>query len=354
MQPDFSTLKDAPRLLIQARLKPLQGTRFQPTGFPNLGAAEYDGPGGMKMLLVESPQSMANHLEGYCRTTGQPICWDPITDDWVKPLNGLPVVKVVDKAGKPLTNSVLEAHRLNSHYIENTEWFVGTFASELGFRKRGNSFEPTDQYKDKPFDFRERLYPSLLRYDPNSLIHGVFLESITGIIRLPRVLSAFIEAEGVTAAHSGGVKNDRVRPSKELGAEASQGTGPVPFSRDEYTGQIIAYFNVDLAQIRAFGLGDNVVNLLIALSLFKVQKFLDVGLRLRTACDLTLDGEPTVTGPKGFLLPSLKELTDETDETVLPKLIQKVRNEKVKAQQDIEVSRFVTENNGVTTVTYDK
>jgi CRISPR-associated protein Csb1 len=35
---DLSSLKDAPRLLIEALLKPLQGSRFQPTGFPNLGA----------------------------------------------------------------------------------------------------------------------------------------------------------------------------------------------------------------------------------------------------------------------------------------------------------------------------
>jgi CRISPR-associated protein Csb1 len=340
----FSELKDAPRLLIEARLKPTQGTRFQATGFPNLGAAEYDGPSGVKMLLVESPQSMANHLEGYCRTIGQPICWDPVADDWVKPLKGLPVVKVVDKTGNSLTNSVLEAHRLNSHYIENSKWFVDTFASELGFRKRGNSFEPTDAYKDKPFDFRKRLYPSLLRYDPNCLIHGVFLESITGIIRLPRCLSAFIEAKHVSIASSGGVKNDRIRSSKELGADASQGTGPVPFSRDEYTGEIIAYFNLDLAQIRAFGLGEKVEQLLIALALFKVRKFLQMGLRLRTACDLMLDGEPKVTRPEKFVLPSLAELTNEDNETGVPALIQKVKTE----------SCFVTENDGVTTVTYER
>mgnify|MGYP001555964026 FL=1 len=60
---DFTALKDAPRLLVEAKLKPLQGTRFQPTGFPNLGAATYQGPGGVDMLLVESAQSMANRLE---------------------------------------------------------------------------------------------------------------------------------------------------------------------------------------------------------------------------------------------------------------------------------------------------
>src|SRR5579875_670414 len=71
---DFTALDKAQRLLIEAKLKPLQGTRFQPTGFPNLGAATYQGPGGVDMLLVESAQSMANRLEA--------VCWDEVNDDW--------------------------------------------------------------------------------------------------------------------------------------------------------------------------------------------------------------------------------------------------------------------------------
>jgi CRISPR-associated protein Csb1 len=50
---DFSSLHTAPRLLIEADLQPLQGARFQPTGFPDLGAAVYDGPNGNRLLLVE-------------------------------------------------------------------------------------------------------------------------------------------------------------------------------------------------------------------------------------------------------------------------------------------------------------
>ncbi|MCC7152883.1 MAG: hypothetical protein IT501_12820, partial [Rubrivivax sp.] len=51
---DLCDLDHTPRLLLQARLQPLQGTRFQPTGFPEIGAAQYDGPDGTPMLLVES------------------------------------------------------------------------------------------------------------------------------------------------------------------------------------------------------------------------------------------------------------------------------------------------------------
>jgi CRISPR-associated protein Csb1 len=309
---NLSPLKETARLLVEANLKPLQGARFQPTGFPNLGAATFQCPGGANMLLVESAQSMANRLEG--------VCWDPVNDDWVPPLKGLPVVKVLDKDRKPLTNSVLEAHRINSEYIARAKEFE-IIKSDISFKN------------NRPFDVRKQLVPTLLKYDPNALLHGVFLEEIAGVIRLPRTLSAFIEASDVQVATSGGVKLNRVEP------ERKEGEGNVPYARDEYTGKITAFFNLDIAQIRAFGLGENVQELLVALALFKIRKFLDVGLRLRTACDLTLDGEPVVARPIGFALPSLRQVEDE-----LPHLINTVRKE----------GRFNGNANGVTFVTHEK
>jgi CRISPR-associated protein Csb1 len=341
---DFTALKDAPRLLLEAKLKPLQGTRFQPTGFPNLGAAEYDGPNGVRMLLVESAQSMANHLEGYCRTTGQPICWDPVADDWVEPLKGLPVVKVIDGKEAPLTNSVLQDHRLNSPYILD-----GALApADQGNRTFVNLIEEASK-RIAPsgwVNYRE-LAAFVFRYCPSTLLHGVFFANTThknkignGRYRLPRVLSAFIEGASISTASSGGAKIDHVDASgKADGGSAETGYGNVPFNRDEYTGDITAYFNLDLAQIRAFGLGENVEKLLIALALFKIQKFLDIGLRLRTACDLTLDGDPIVTRPDKFSLPSCGQIEED-----LPGLIKAVRVE----------GKFNGNSDGVTTVKYEK
>src|SRR5665811_1308645 len=224
---DFSALGNSPRLLLEADLQPIQGTRFQPTGFPDLGAATYDGPDGTPMLLVESAQSMANRLESVC---------------WEEDLDG-------------------------------------------------------------------------------------------GRLRLPRALSSFIEAENVTVAASGGVKNDAVNPSGDTG----KGFGNVPFARDEYVApEITAYFNLDLAQIRAFGLGDMATDLLIALALFKIRRFLDVGLRLRTACDLELR-EMRVKRPEDFEAPERQAL-----ESALPGLIEAVAAE----------GRFADPR--VTTVTYEK
>ena len=77
----FSSLEKQPRLLIEAELTPVQGDRFQPTGFPDLGAATYKRPDGTPMLLVESAQSMANRLEE--------ICWDKAEDKIIAPLEGL-------------------------------------------------------------------------------------------------------------------------------------------------------------------------------------------------------------------------------------------------------------------------
>ena len=61
-------LADTPRMLAEAELRPVQGDRFQPTGFAELGAATYELADGTRKLLVESSQSMANRLESAAMT----------------------------------------------------------------------------------------------------------------------------------------------------------------------------------------------------------------------------------------------------------------------------------------------
>ncbi|MFZ5765185.1 MAG: type I-G CRISPR-associated RAMP protein Csb1/Cas7g [Thermodesulfobacteriota bacterium] len=302
MSLDFSVLATAPRLLFEADLKPVQGTRFQPTGFPDLGAARYDSPDGRPMLLVESAQSMANRLEA--------VCWDTAADDWCTPLAGLPVIKVIDEKGKALTNSVLEAHRINSPYI-----LEGKDKSVFDNLKK----ELSDM-EEGAVDIR-KLAKILLRLDPNALIHGVFLakkELSGGRLRLPRILSAFIEAADASVAQSGGVKNDHVNPS----GDTAKGFGNVPFPRDEYTApQIIAYFNLDLSQLRGLQIGAHAEKLLLAIMFYKIRRFLDEGLRLRTACDFDLL-RLRVTRPESFPMPTRQEI-----EAMLPELIQAVAAE---------------------------
>ena len=124
-------------------------------------------------------------------------------------------------------------------------------------------------------------------------------------MRLTRALSGFIEARNVRPAELGGVKNDRVNPS----GDTRQGFGNVPFHRTDFVAQAItAYFNLDLSLLRGYGLPPEALDLLTGLALFKIQGFLARGLRLRTACDLEVNGGLRVTRPSGYALPTLAEL----------------------------------------------
>ena len=301
-----------PRLLMQVRLRPVQGTRFQPTGFPDLGAAVYDAPdengNSAQMILVESAQSVANRLES--------VCWDDTTASLSPPVVGMPYVSVALWDRGDATNSLLEAHRLNSPYIMSDDDFAQRFRSEAKLPARNEQASVFN---------RTTLAKAAFKYDPGSVLHGVFLEKLDGRARLQRCLSGFIEARRSNVADSGGVKNDRVAPApsslREIGltVSAAEGYGNVPFHRTEYTAESInGYFNLDLVQIRAYGLGENAERFLVALALWKVRKFLDTGLRLRTACDLDVARDLEVTRPvNGFIVPPTQELEAE-----LPGLIQ--------------------------------
>lgn len=286
---DLSPLDKVTRLLMTIPLKPVQGDRFQPTGFPSLGAATYQTREGPK-LLVESAQSMANRLE----TT----CWDSATNKPVAALDGISHV-TVNRKGTFLTDSMLEAHRINSPYLleGKDRKFFDNLKAELGGLAEG------------PIN-RKKLAEVLLKFDIGSLIHGVFLakkEMAGGRLRVARALSAFIEATGANVAASGGVKNDHVNPS----GDTKSGFGNVPFARDEYVAdQIDCHINLDLGQIRGYGLDPKVQKLLILLALYRVRKLLDGDLRLRTACDLEpLDRDNLVaTRPASFKLPGLTDL----------------------------------------------
>lgn len=296
---NIDALRTAPRLLIEARLKPIAGTRFQPTGFPDLGAAQYKAANGEDMLLVESAQSMANHMEK--------AIWDEGTQKPISCLEGMPYVESTLPDGAK-TNSLLEAHRINSPYIVNSEEF-GEIEAKIGFKK------------NQPFD-RLKLAQALLHYDPCSLIHGIFLEKIGGVVRLPRMLTGFIEAQNAHLAASGGVKVDRIQPESTGKTtpygKAKDGYGNVPYPREEFTGTINAFFVLDLALLRGFGFSVTAVEFLTSLSALKVRRFLDHGLRLRTACDLELE-DVTIIRPKEttWLLPGSDDLESDANSLLL-------------------------------------
>lgn len=293
---DYDALKNAPRLLMEARLKPLQGNRFQPTGFADLGPARYTLPDGTEMLLVESVQSVANRMELAC-------CQED-RRTFLPELNGIPYV-VSKSNGEALTTSYLEAHRLSSPYLLNEEW-----ATTLG-----NDMKLRDNFAlNDPAIFR-----TLFKYDPACLLHGVWLslkqykdKFSGGRVRVLRTLSGFIEAKGVLVAESGGTKFDKNFARTEENADAQTGYGTLPFHRTEFVAkEIKAYFNLDLALLRGYGLDKDAEKLLIALSLFKIRRFLSTGLRLRTACDLELDCDLVAMRPNGYVISSETALLEE-------------------------------------------
>lgn len=290
----YQMLANQPRLLLEADLQPIQGHRFQPTGFPDLGPATYKNPDGVPMLLVESAQSMANRLEA--------ICWDEAKDEIIESLKGLSHIVAEMEKGK--TSSIQEAHRLNSPYIIGNEQLKKAVTDEVGNKDTG------------PLDIR-RLAKAVFKHDAGAVLHGVFLEKVAGRLRLQRLLSSFIEAEGIGTVASGGVKLDRVDPS----GDTAKGYGNVPFSRTEFTARrTVAYFNLDLATMRGYGLGEAAERLLVALALFKILQFLETGLRLRTACDFEVKTFQA-TRPAGIDISNRTELLAELKKA-MPSLIE--------------------------------
>ena len=303
---EWTKLENAPRILLEAELVPAQGDRFQPTGFADLGAAQYARPDGKEMLLVESAQSVANRLEKTCLDGDGP--------DLAAELKGLPyVAATLSGAGDSVrTSSLIEAHRIGSPYFLHNKAFKEGLAKEMKYNPK------------RPLDWKA-IYATLFKYDPNSLLHGVFLSLLEGgRVRAPRAVTGFIEAEDVKKAISGGVKNSPVDPKGELqAAEADAGEkgvySNVPYSRVEFTaGKIRAYFNIDLALIRGYGLPAEAYRLLVGLALLKIRRFLGGQLRLRTACDLRLVSDVEATAPAEFVIP---------DEGVLLRGVQKAIGE---------------------------
>lgn len=269
------------RLGYDVSLAPVLGSTFQPTGFPDVGAAtftRFDGDEQVDALLVESVQSMANRLEA--------TAWDTAADTPVAEVAGLPYVRVVRAGtGEFLTSSRLEAHRLASPFV-HTATLDGRPMFDVIRDRLGLA-------KDTPLH-RASMARAVAALDPFCLLHGVFFaqKEWYGQPRFERAVSGVIEAYHVRRAVSGGRKSDRVRHQLgEDGGGTAEGYGSVPFHRTEWTARTIrASFVVDVELLRSYGLPQPVAALLEALAMWEIRSMLDGALRLRTACDLEIVG----------------------------------------------------------------
>ena len=300
---------DVPRLAYEVPMRPLVGSTFQPTGFPDIGAAEFtrispDGQGAERTLLVESVQSMANRLEA--------TAWDRGAAQPAALIAALPYARVHRApTGDFLTSSRLEAHRLASAFIRDAELDGRKMVEVIG--------ERLGLAKDTPLNY-PAMARAILRLDPFCLLHGVFFNAKPwfGQPRFTRAVSAVIEAYGVDRAVSGGRKADVVRHQLGEGVVGgtSEGYGSVPFHRVAWTArEIRAMFVVDTELLRSYGLGPAATELLTCLALWEIRSLLSGGLRLRTACDLELDGDIQVR--RGDLqLPQVADLSTRIAELI--------------------------------------
>lgn len=293
----FTLLKGADlRLTMQASLKPVSGLdRFQPAGFPEIGHVIYDAPcpgdGVRRVCIVDSAASMANHLEAVCLASEYSLDLD---DELV----GMPYVEcrtddgwpdVPDKGRGPqqlVVTSLSEGHRLASTYFLEGKVVDKGQPPERKFKEvLRERFGIADLGK-KSHPLPEQwwaVFKTIFRYDPNSLAHGVLFPAMG--IKLPRILTAHLEALGASRVRSSGVKFDK------LGQTSS---GQPIFSVDEETAsEIVATFVIDLALLRSFGRGEHGLNdrqkeFLLALALWKICRLLRGPFRYRTNCDLEL------------------------------------------------------------------
>ena len=285
------------RLTLHANLKPASGLdRFQPAGFPEIGHVIYDAPRPdvdrvQKVCIVDSAASMANHLETVCLASEHSL-------DLVDELEGMPYVECrTDEGGPNVTDSDRGPRRLvvtslsEGHRLASTYFLDGTLAGsgKLDDRKFGDVLREEFGIADlgkKSHPLPEQwwsVFSTIFGYDPNSLVHGVLFPAMG--IKLPRMLTAHLEAFDAFRVRSSGVKFDK------LGKTSS---GQPIFSVDEETAsEIVATFVIDLALLRSFGQGDRGLNgaqkeFLLALALWKIERLLRGPFRYRSNCDLEL------------------------------------------------------------------
>lgn len=393
---DLSPLDSASRLMVEAELKVATGGggRFQPTGFPDLGAALYRGADEKEWLLVESSQSMANRLEL--------ACWDESEECFDEVCNGIPFVRshVTSGGASSTTSTVQESHRLASPYILDGTLSGTSENQKLWELLKTDSEGGLGLNENRPFMLRNHA-GRLLQLDPSSLLHGVWLSTKVegngtskkalcgGKVRFPRILSGYIEAANPNPANYGGVKRERIMDGSEEGQDAESGFGSIPFPKSDFTSPSIrAYFSIDLQLLRTLGMGErdekitdgltvrtpksltfsqghqqgNFTNeeaFMVVWSLYKIERFLSYGLTLRSNCQFE-KGSVAVT-PSAFSFPAFEDvkacLTKLRNQLFpIPKNASKEKGDETQkwTNRNVRVVRWASSRSAVTSSTTDQ
>ena len=266
-------------------LKPLLPT-FVPAGFVDVGhSVVRDASSGENLVIVDSVQSLANHLEAtLVAEPGRAI----------DGLEAMPYVRltITDPAGRTRSTSSLELpHRLASG------WFC-----------KAKDLKPFQEALAKDI-LDNGIAAATFRRCPNSLLHGVFYSQLTGldpnVAKTPRLLSAEVVARGAQSIADGGVAKDPLFPSGEgfdveglVGekAKASEvGAGYIPYRHQAFIAREIE-LSIYLAEgrINRLPLPEPARDVLRLLARIKLARLLAEPLDLRAHCILQVEDRAAV------------------------------------------------------------
>jgi CRISPR-associated protein Csb1 len=336
-------------LILTARLVPVGDTDcFQPAGFPEVGHVIYDAPRTdgdgrkykEKVCIVDSPASMANHLEKVCLAGEGTIDLHPdlaglpyvvcVTDRKHSIVNGEIVLNPDDPKDSPVVSTLTEGHRIASDYFVHPKdrpqvkggRFNGRVLREVLHEEFGlDVVKPGATYFIRPQTWWE-IYKTIFNLDPNSLVHGVMFAKEQ--IKISRLLTAHLEAFGAARVGRSGVKFDRLQKTT---------SGQPIFSVDEETAdEIRATFILDLALLRSYGRGGSGLNdqqkrLVLELALWKIGQLVKQPFRYRTQCFLNCENVTAAT-EDGAAMP--EPMTQKAAETLFASLNLKSSIEKCK------------------------
>ena len=298
-------LKGASPLVLTATLESIVGDRFQPAGFPEIGHVIYKAPrkdgSTESVCIVDSAASMANHLETVCQRGAHDL-------ELVDELDGMPHLRCVTnktEGKEPTTErevvvtSLTEGHRIASSYFvdgavlsgdaiatkKNKDGKDERITLKQNLIDRFGIVLPDGNKAHPPASQWWNVFKNIFEIDPNSLVHGVLFPQWQ--IKIPRALTAHLEAFGAGRVDRSGVKFDR------LGKTTS---GQPIFAIDDATAESIrATFVLDVGLIRSFGrkkgadtvgLSEKQQEFLVALALWKIQRLLASPFRFRSGCHL--------------------------------------------------------------------
>jgi CRISPR-associated protein Csb1 len=300
-------------LVLTATFKPIGSDRFQPAGFPEIGHVIYKAPRKdgttENVCIVDSAASMANHLERVCLRGAHDL-------ELVDELSRMPYIRCVtgDFVDDKLPNdkrevvvtSLTEGHRIaSSYFLKGYELMPNGSKAAEPFKKdlcaKFGVVLPESSKAHPPPEQWWNVFKTIFELDPNSLVHGVLFPQWQ--IKIPRALTAHLEAFGAGRVDRSGVKFDR------LGKTTS---GQPIFAVDDVTaGSIRATFVLDISLIRSFGrmkkdgdeetqlgLSENQKKFLVALALWKIKKLTEDSFRFRSDCHLRCTALESCCGQK--------------------------------------------------------